>query len=124
VILALSVVAPNGSNIRSGTKTIEVRSWRIEELPIKNLLIVENSVYLSRQRPVDANGCAVALVDVESIHERQPDEVEAACATEWQAGFWAWCLSNVRPIAANIRVAARRKLYSVDVGAEILGYLE
>jgi hypothetical protein len=123
-MLALSVVAPNGRNIGSRTKTIEVRSWRVEELPIRNLLIVENSVYLSKQRPLDPNGRAVAVVDIESIHEWQLNEVEAAGATEWQAGFWAWCLSNVRPIAADIRVAARRKLYQVDVGTEILQFLE
>nr|WP_287705722.1 ASCH domain-containing protein [Halomonas sp.] len=46
-MLALSIVSPHGSNIASGKKTLEVRSWRPESLPIRDLLIVENSHFLS-----------------------------------------------------------------------------
>ncbi|CAI3135929.1 hypothetical protein MWMV18_MWMV18_00979 [Acinetobacter calcoaceticus] len=44
--LALSIVAPNGTRIAEGIKTLEVRSWVTTKLPIKDLLIVENQNYL------------------------------------------------------------------------------
>lgn len=44
--LALSIVAPNGTRIAEGIKTLEVRSWVPKKLPIKDLLIVENQKFL------------------------------------------------------------------------------
>lgn len=114
-MLALSIVSPHGSNIASGRKTLEIRSWRPTSLPVRNLLIVENSEFLSTENPVDLNGKAVAIVDVEEIHEWQPSEVEAACSSGWESGYWAWSLSNVRPIANIQTVPAKRKLYEVDL---------
>jgi len=114
-MLALSIVSPHGSNIASGKKTIEVRAWRPESLPIRDLLIVENSNFLSAQNPVDLNGRAVAIVDVEEIHEWLPSEVKAACSSGWESGYWAWRLSNVRPVISEILVPARRKLYEIDL---------
>ncbi|WP_211090190.1 ASCH domain-containing protein [Pseudothauera nasutitermitis] len=39
--LALSIVSPQGENIASGRKTLEVRSWQPPALPLHDLLIVE-----------------------------------------------------------------------------------
>lgn len=114
-MLALSIVGPHGSNIAAGKKTLEVRSWRPEFLPVRNLLIVENSSFLSADSPIDLGGKAVAIVDVEEIHEWQPSEVEAACSNGWEPGYWAWSLSNVRPITNGTAVPAKRKLYEVDM---------
>ncbi len=114
-MLALSIVTPHGSNIASGKKTLEVRSWRPESLPIRDLLIVENLSFLSADYPIDLDGKAVAIVDVEEVHEWQPSEVKAACSNGWQLGYWAWSLSNVRPITKSVTVPAKRKLYEVDV---------
>ncbi|CAI3140797.1 hypothetical protein ACIN5162_0431 [Acinetobacter baumannii OIFC0162] len=44
--LALSVVAPNGTRIAQGIKTLEVRSWVPAQLPLKDLFIVENQNFL------------------------------------------------------------------------------
>lgn len=114
-MLALSIVNPHGSNIALGKKTLEIRSWRPASLPIRNLLIVENSEFLSIENPIDLNGKAVAIVDVEEIHEWGPSEVKAACSSGWESGYWAWSLSNVRPITNAQIVAAKRKLYEVDI---------
>ncbi|MDT4855299.1 hypothetical protein FQZ97_896450 [compost metagenome] len=113
-MLALSIVSPHGSNIALGKKTLEIRSWRPTSLPIRDLLIVENSEFLSIENPIDLNGKAVAIVDIEEIHEWQPSEVTAACSSGWKPGYWAWSLSNVRPIANAQTVTAKRKLYEVD----------
>ncbi|MDF2413977.1 ASCH domain-containing protein [Aeromonas sp. 1HA1] len=113
-MLALSIVSPHGANIASGKKTLEVRSWRPQYLPIRDLLIVENSVFLSLDMPIDPYGKAVAIVDIEEIHEWQPNEVVAACSSGWESGYWAWSLSNVRSIENGQFVCAKRKLYEVD----------
>jgi len=113
-MLAISIVGPHGSNIASGKKVLEVRSWRPEALPIRDLLIVENSSFLSADNPIDLDGRVVAIVDVEEIHEWQPTEVEAACSNGWEPGYWAWTLSNVRPVTNVATVPAKRKLYEVD----------
>ncbi|WP_027470121.1 ASCH domain-containing protein [Deefgea rivuli] len=113
-MLALSIVSPHGRNIASGKKTLEIRSWRPASLPIRNLLIVENSIFLSIENPIDPNGKAVAIVDVEEIHEWQPSEVAAACSSAWEPNYWAWSLSNIRPITSGQAIAAKRKLYEVD----------
>lgn len=112
---ALSIVAPHGSNIAAGKKTLEVRSWRPESLPIRDLLIVENANFLSADSPVDPDGTAVAIVDVEEVHEWQPSEVEAACSSGWVPGYWAWSLSNVRPVTNGATLPAKRKLYEVEL---------
>lgn len=71
---ALSIVAPNATRIVQGLKTIEVRSWCPDQLPIKDLVIVENANFLSQTFPVET-GRAVAIVDVERVSRWQPDQV-------------------------------------------------
>jgi hypothetical protein len=110
---ALSIVAPHGANIASGLKRLEVRSWKPRALPLKDLVIVENGMYLSEARTQDPDGRAVALVDVLEVHPWQPSEVDAACSSGWQAGYYAWVLSNVRALRGDVRVPAMRKLYEV-----------
>ena len=112
--LALSIVSPHGQSIASGRKTLEVRSWHPASLPIRDLLIVENERYLVEDGQFDANGRAVALVDVRRVEPWLPSQVEAACSSGWQPGYHAWHLENVRPLFARQQVLAARKLYTVD----------
>ncbi len=111
---ALSIVAPNAMRIAQGMKTLEVRSWQPEHLPLKDLLIVENKTFLNHTGAEEL-GVAVALVDVESVHIWQPHEVEAACARYWVAGYFAWQLSHVRPIKNQVVVPAKRKIYLIEM---------
>jgi len=119
-MLALSIVAPHGKSIASGRKTIEVRSWRPAQLPLRNLLIVENGIFLTEEGQSDPDGMAVALVDIEEIHHWQPSEVQAACSDNWEPGYWAWSLSNIRPILGVVRVSAHRKLYEIQASEALL----
>ena len=86
---ALSIVAPNAMRIAQGMKNLEVRSWQPEQLPLKDLLIVENKPFLNHA-DAEELGVAMALVDVESVHIWQSHEVEAACARYWAEGYFAW----------------------------------
>ncbi len=113
---ALSVVVPAGDNIRAGRKTLEIRNWEPEELPLRNLVIIQNHVRLSSSGiQDDADGEAVAIVDVEAVMDWQEEELEAACAGYWEPGWKAWRLSNVRPLQLEERFPARLRIYNVDL---------
>jgi hypothetical protein len=111
---ALSIVAPNATRIAQGLKTIEVRSWCPDQLPIKDLVIVENANFLSQNFPVET-GRAVAMVDVEHVSRWQPDQVQAACASAWSEGYYAWQLSHVRVLTTPFETLAKRKIYFIDI---------
>ncbi len=111
---ALSIVASAGQRIAQGRKTLEIRSWLPPSLPLKDVLIVENQHYLTKEGDEEM-GLAVALVDIESVHEWREDEVEAATATRWAEGYYAWVISNVRPLDKPVAVMAKRKIYTVSI---------
>ena len=111
---ALSIVAPSGTRIAQGLKTLEVRSWLPAQLPLKNLVIVENQHYLNDDGAEEL-GQAVAIVDVVSAHPWREDEFEAACASYWAEGYYAWVLENVRPIDTPLDVKAKRKIYLIEI---------
>lgn len=113
--IALSIVAPHGANIATGKKSIEVRSWQPSELPVKDLLVVENTVYLTERDQVDPNGRAVALVDVRMVEPWLPSQVNAACSSGWEPGYFAWHLENVRPLNPSPQVQAERKFYRIQL---------
>lgn len=111
---ALSIVAPNGMRIAQGIKTLEVRSWKPEHLPLKDLVIVENKNYLT-EAEAEESGVAVAMVDIDSIHPWREDEIELAAASYWEEGYWAWVIHNVRPLDPSVPVMARRKIYFIEM---------
>ena len=111
---ALSIVAPSGTKIARGDKTLEIRRWVPEELPLRDLLIIENEVYLTEPGQIDPHGHAVALVDIVDVFPWTPDQFEAACASYWEQGWMAWQIENVRPIRHDGHLPAARKLYKVD----------
>ena len=114
---ALSIVAPAGQRVSEGKKTLEIRSWRPESLPLKDLLIVENKNFLIQDQDEEI-GRAVAIVDIESAHLWAENELALAAASYWEDGYWAWVISNVRPIEKFVEVPAKRKIYSIDVDLE------
>ena len=111
---ALSIVAPMGQYIAQGKKTLEIRSWRPTHLPLKDLLIVENQHYLTQEGDEEL-GYAVAMVDVEAIHPWKEDELEVAKASYWDEGYWAWVLSNVRPMLVQTPAMAKIKIYFIEI---------
>ncbi len=114
-MLALSIVAPNGTHIAAGRKTLEIRNWRPPQWPLRNLLIIENRIFLTADDEMDPDGLAVAIVDIVDVRPWQPSELVPACANQWAPDRWAWQVAHVRPLHAEFRVAARRKLYEVAV---------
>ena len=112
--LALSVVAPAGDRIAAGGKRLEVRKWRPDRLPLRDLLIVQNRISLSSAGPTeDPDGVAVALVDVVRVREWQENDQDAAGAERWEPGWQAWELAKVRPLTGLVKAAARLRLYEL-----------
>ncbi|WP_425320887.1 ASCH domain-containing protein [Acinetobacter guerrae] len=111
---ALSIVAPACERIVSGQKKLEIRSWRPKQLPLVDLVIVQNTQFLY-QEGNEQMGEAVAMIDIFAVHAWRIDELEAACANNWEEGYWAWEISNVRPIVPRIKMMAKRKIYEIEI---------
>ncbi len=60
---ALSILKPSVDNIVSGVKNIEIRSWVPREIPLKNVVLVQNEKYLHHKDDIDS-GIAMAIVDI------------------------------------------------------------
>jgi len=118
-IKALSVVAPWGTRIAHGEKTLEIRSWRPGSVPIERLLIVENNRRLTHAGDIDPDGRAVAMVRIGDIHEWTREEADAACST-FEPGWLAWTIEKVQPIAHPFPVVAARRIYELDIQDELL----
>ena len=106
--------AKRRTRIAQGSKTLEVRSWQPEQLPLKDIVIVENQNYLTQDGDEEP-GLAVAIADILAVHPWRKDELEAACAGYWAEGYFAWEISNVRPISPLAAVMAKRKIYFIEI---------
>lgn len=112
---ALSIVFPGGQLIAGGKKTIEVRSWKPDLVPMKDLLIIENGKYLYNEGDRDTNGRAVAIVDISKVEPWSEEQVTPACATFWEEGRFAWHLENIREIENHGPILAARGIYEVEL---------
>lgn len=112
---ALSIVSPSGDKIASGIKTLEIRRWTRNISPHEDLLIVENRIFLHKLGDVDLDGRAVAIVQISSVRPFVEADVNAACANYYEAGWWAWELTNIRPIISRPKVFAARGIYEVNI---------
>ena len=119
----LSVLEPWGDFIARGVKTIEVRSWTTDEIsPGEDLLIVQNKRCLSPEDPVDQDGHAVALVRLSEIRPFVYEDRPAAKTERFEDNWWAWVLTDLRPIKGRVRAPAKTMIYelSLDLNGESL----
>lgn len=120
---AISIVAPNGTRIADGIKTIEVRSWTPDLDPDEDLLIVENKRYLKTEGEVDPEGYAVAIVRIAKIRTFEKQDIPDACATSFAEGYYSWELTHVRKLQNPVLVLAKRGLYETDLGTHQVSLL-
>jgi hypothetical protein len=105
-VKAISIVAPGGSRIARGEKTLEARRWAPALGPDEDLLIVENGRFLTMDGEVDPDGVALALVRVATVRPFVEADMIAACASSFEPGWLAWELTDVRPLPGRPKVAA------------------
>ncbi|MDQ7799487.1 MAG: ASCH domain-containing protein [Candidatus Edwardsbacteria bacterium] len=117
----LSIVKPNGNNVASGIKTIEVRRWELPFFPLKDLIIIENDNYLSKHYQ-EENGMILAMADVIDVRPWEEKDLIASCAKVYEKGYLAWILSNIRKISYPAPVPAKRKIYELELDEGQLEY--
>ncbi|WP_244962284.1 ASCH domain-containing protein [Burkholderia diffusa] len=61
---ALSIVKPAVDDIVAGRKRVEIRSWAPPTLPLRDLVLVQNTIFLRQDGQEDPDGIALAWVDV------------------------------------------------------------
>lgn len=113
-IKALSVVAPSGSLIACGEKTLEVRRWQPDITPDEDLLIIENRNYLYQDGEEDPQGRAVALVRIKIVRKFEQTDIAAARASYYEDGWLAWELTDIRPVSYDQNIIAVRGIYQVE----------
>ncbi|WP_322784196.1 ASCH domain-containing protein [Pseudomonas sp. PCH199] len=114
IIKVLSIVRPNGGRIASGEKTLEVRRWHPDLDPSEDLLIVENGRFLHTDGDEDNDGIVVAIVRVKAVRPFVLADMQAACASNFEDGWLAWELSDIRPVTQPVTMRAARGIYEVD----------
>ncbi|TOP64317.1 hypothetical protein CGH11_25460 [Vibrio parahaemolyticus] len=123
---ALSVVQPWGSLIAKGTKSLEIRSWSPEKLPVKDVALVQNNERLTADGQEDPNGIVVAIIDVVGCRawERSDCENSGCDESEFEEGWLAWEITNVRELNRPIPAIAKRGFYELTKVESTLVHLE
>ncbi|AOY95439.1 hypothetical protein BKK79_27115 [Cupriavidus sp. USMAA2-4] len=111
---ALSIVKPAVDDILSGTKQVEIRSWLPPKIPMRDLVLVQNTIFLRQDGQEDPNGIALAVVDIVGVHDWTP-EIARAQGKQWSAGYVCWELANVRAIDPPAPCVAKRGIYAVEL---------
>jgi hypothetical protein len=117
---ALSIVAPAVDDIRAGRKRVEIRSWAPPQLPLVDLVLVQNRVYLREDGQADPHGVALARVDVIGVQDWTPEAARAQGKT-WCPGYMCWELANIRAIDPPFACVARRGVYALEPDAAAAG---
>ncbi len=118
-INAISIVCPGGTRIATGEKTLKVRRWEPDLDPADDLLIVENKRFLHKAGEEDETGRPVAIVKVAFVRPFVPSDMKAACANYFEEGWFAWELTQVRPVQSDTTVRATTGIYRIKL-AELL----
>jgi len=109
---ALSVIEPFGDLIITGQKTLEIRSWIPQELPLKNVVLVQNVKRLSEDLEEDV-GSALGLIDIDGFHPWAESDLSKSGCDSFTDGYYAWEISNRRPFLAKPKILAKRKIYNL-----------
>lgn len=119
---AISILNPAVENILNGSKSIEIRSWHPETMPLNNVILVQNEKYLKNQMDVDF-GVAMAIVDFVSVREWLYEDYlrqnqDTTLNKPWFSGYFVWEIKNVRPLHKPIPCLARKGIYTLDLDVE------
>ncbi|WP_345828676.1 hypothetical protein AAGR22_17060 [Erwinia sp. HDF1-3R] len=120
---ALSILKPAVNLIVNGDKTSEIRSWLPAEMPLKNILLVQNDRYLTSEED-EEDGICMAIVD---FIEFSPWTEQKASKTSplltlgrtWKPGYFEWRIENVRKISNPAICKAKKGIYVVDVESNL-----
>ncbi|KES17496.1 ASCH domain protein [Gilliamella apicola SCGC AB-598-I20] len=120
----LSIMFPAVRNILNGSKKVEIRSWRPQTVPLKNIVLVENHHYLVHEEDCD-DGYALAIVDIIDIQPWTKDMFlqqnnETKLNKQWSQGYYVWHLENIRKLDNPLKCIALKGIYEVDLDIRLL----
>ncbi|MGR5194236.1 hypothetical protein ACPV4H_10100 [Vibrio rotiferianus] len=112
---ALSVVEPWGSMIADEIKLLEIRSWEPDHLPMLNVAVVQNTKRLTKDGDEDFDGRVVAIIDIVSCAPWEKEDCRhSGCdESDFEEGWLAWKLVNIRKLNAPVIAVAKRKFYDL-----------
>ena len=118
---ALSVVKPWGTMIADEIKSLEIRGWAPEQLPMLSVALVQNNKRLTKNGDEDVDGEVVAVIDIVSCAPWVKEDCKfSGCdESEFEEGWLAWRLSNIRKLNNPVPATAKRKFYNLT-GEEAL----
>ncbi|WP_262362767.1 ASCH domain-containing protein, partial [Providencia rustigianii] len=116
---ALSILKPAVDLILDGKKNIEIRSWLPPEIPMKNVVIVQNQKYLSSDEDID-DGIALAIVDFTEFkiwtkNDYNDSDPSIRLGRTWKEGYFTWKIENIRRLTKPIRCKAMKGIYQLDL---------
>ncbi|EAA4385184.1 ASCH domain-containing protein [Salmonella enterica subsp. enterica serovar Enteritidis] len=119
---AISILTPAVENIINGSKSIEIRSWYPETMPLKNVILVQNDKYLKNQSDID-HGMAMAIVDFVSVRNWSYEDYlkqnqETTLNKPWSPGYYVWEIKNVRILKKSVPCVARKGIYTIDLNMD------
>ncbi len=98
-VRALVVRQPWASQIVSGEKTVELRSWRTRYRGL--VLVVAGVKPWGKERSAGPLGAAIGICELVSVREaRAADAVLAGL--DPPEGWWAWELSRAQPLIEQV----------------------
>ena len=112
---ALSVVEPWGSMIADEIKLLEIRSWEPEQLPLVNVALVQNTKRLTKDGDEDFDGRVIAIIDIVSCAPWEKEDCRhSGCdESDFEEGWFAWELVNIRKLDNPVSATAKRKFYNL-----------
>lgn len=116
---ALSILKPAVDLILDGKKNIEIRSWLPPEIPMKNVVIVQNQKYLSSDEDID-DGVALAIVDFTEFKIWTEDDYNengfsVSLGRTWKEGYFTWKIENIRKLKKPILCKAMKGIYQLEL---------
>ena len=120
---ALSILKPAVNLIVNGNKTSEIRSWLPSEMPLKNILLVQNDNYLKTEED-EEDGLGMAVVDFVKFSPWTESEAlktnpALTLGRTWKPGYFEWHIENIRKLNTPITCKAKKGIYIVEVSYDL-----
>ena len=116
---ALSIVFPSVRNIILKLKKVEIRSWLPPQIPLVNVILVENYNFI-KGNDVDPFGKALAIVDIVGYKKWTLDDFECQNyetkqSKRWKDNYFMWELDNIREFKNEVICEARTGIYTISL---------
>ncbi|CAM4071966.1 hypothetical protein SESI111939_15555 [Serratia silvae] len=116
---ALSIVFPSVRNIILKLKKVEIRSWLPPQIPLVNVILVENYNFI-KGNDVDPFGKALAIVDIVGYKKWTLDDFECQNyetkqSKRWKDNYFMWELDNIREFKNEVICEAKTGIYTISL---------